>query len=456
MVHFEPWAIVKSGGAHDSNMIDTDEPASAAVRDVSTAPNVTRRAAGFGFTFDLRSACAVKPSGGKFDVNYLSLHTFKPMNRREFSYITAGAALSRMLPASLLAQQQSPLDHPSISEGATALYQRALVLDCNSGPPFESGKLPLPQNDLDMVRDSGVNVVKWSLAGINSDFAQAVNEIAYVAQMIEVHPAYFTQVRVSTDLERAKREAKMGIILSFESVEMLEGKLDRLDLFRNLGVRVMQLSYNRKSPFAAGVMEPNGGGLTALGKEAVKKMNTLGVTIDLSHANESTTADVLATSSKPVIVSHAGCAAIHSHPRNKTDDQLKKLAEKGGVLGVYDLPYLTASPKQPTVDDYMAHMEHALRVAGEDHVGIGSDVGIDPFDTSPKGMAEFNKMEEERQKSGLAAPEEDRPTYVVGLNMPRKLEVIAEQLLKRGYSTATVEKVLGRNFARVLTETWMP
>jgi membrane dipeptidase len=93
-------------------------------------------------------------------------------------------------------------------------------------------------------------------------------------------------------------------------------------------------------------------------------------------------------------------------------------------------------------------------VAGEDHVGIGSDVPITPFDTSPKGMAEFNKIEEERQKSGLAAPEEDRPNYVVGLNVPRKLEIIADQLLKRGYSTAVVEKVLGGNFVRLLTETW--
>ena len=389
-----------------------------------------------------------------FDVNYLSLHNLNPMKRREFSCITAGAALSRILPSSLLAEQQPSPAHPPISEAAAELYNRSLILDCNSGPPFEDGKLPLPQNDLDMVRDSGVNVVKISLAGINGDFAQAVKEIAYVAQMIEVHPAYFTQVRVPADLERAKREAKMGIVLSFESVEMLEGKLERLDLFRNLGVRVMQLSYNRKSPFAAGVMEPMGGGLTSLGKEAVKKMNVLGITIDLSHANESTTSDVLSTSSKPVIVSHAGCVAVHPHPRNKTDDQLKRLAAQGGVFGIYDLPYLTASPKQPTVDDYMSHMEHALKVAGEDHVGIGSDVGIEPFDISPKGMAEFNKIEEERQKSGLAAPEEDRPTYVVGLNMPRKLEVIAEQLLKRGYSTATVEKVLGRNFARVLSETW--
>ena len=219
-----------------------------------------------------------------FDVNYLSLHNLNPMKRREFSCITAGAALSRILPSSLLAEQQPSPAHPPISEAAAELYNRSLILDCNSGPPFEDGKLPLPQNDLDMVRDSGVNVVKISLAGINGDFAQAVKEIAYVAQMIEVHPAYFTQVRVPADLERAKREAKMGIVLSFESVEMLEAKLERLDLFRNLGVRVMQLSYNRKSPFAAGVMEPMGGGLTSLGKEAVKKMNVLGITIDLSHA----------------------------------------------------------------------------------------------------------------------------------------------------------------------------
>jgi membrane dipeptidase len=375
------------------------------------------------------------------------------MNRREFAYIAAGAAFSRMLPSSLLSQQPSPGRSP-ISGQVAELYQRALILDCNSGPPFRGGPLPLPQPDLNIVRESGIDVVKWTLGGTDADFAEAVNQIACVDQMIEVHPSYFTQVRVPADFERAQREAKMGLILSFESVEMLEGKLERLDLFRNFGVRVMQLSYNRKSPFAAGVMEPTGGGLTTLGKEAVKKMNRIGITIDLSHANASTTTDVLAASSKPVIMSHAGCAAIHPHPRNKTDDQLRALAEKGGVLGIYDLPYLVASPKQPTVEDYMAHIEHALKVAGENHVGIGSDISVKPFDTSPKGMAEFKKEVEERQRSGLAAPEEDRLLYVVGLNIPRKLEVVADQLLKRGYSVAIAEKILGGNFVRVLTETW--
>ncbi len=337
------------------------------------------------------------------------------------------------------------------SAAAAEPYQRGFALDCNSAPPWEGGRLPLPRADLDMVRDSGIDVIKRTIGGINADFPETVKEIAYLQQIIEVHPAYFRQVRVPAEL---KRDGRMGIIFSFESADMFEGRIERFELFRNLGVRVMQLSYNRKSPFGAGVMEPNGGGLSPLGHEAVRKMNTLGIAIDLSHANAQTTADATAASSKPVIMSHAGCAAVHPHPRNKTDVQLRALADKGGVVGIYDLPYLTASPKQPTVDDYMSHMEHALKVAGEDHVGVGSDVPIRPFDMSPKGMAAFNKFEEQRQKSGLAAPEEDRPIYVVGLNTPRKIEVIADQLLKRGYSAGVTEKIIGANFARVFSEIW--
>jgi len=99
-------------------------------------------------------------------------------------------------------------------------------------------------------------------------------------------------------------------------------------------------------------------------------------------------------------------------------------------------------------------MEHALKIMGEDHFGVGSDASIAPFDTSPKGMGDFDKSEKVRQQSGLAAPEEDRPTYVVGLNMPRRIEVITDELLKRGYSTEVAEKVIGANFAKVLTDIW--
>jgi len=124
------------------------------------------------------------------------------------------------------------------------------------------------------------------------------------------------------------------------------------------------------------------------------------------------------------------------------------------VVGIFDLPYLTASPKQPALEDYLAHLEHALKVAGEDHVGIGSDVGIQPLDLSEKGMAEIRKDLEERRTAGLSAPEEDRPPYVVGLNTPRRIEVIADGLLKRGYPPGVIEKVVGANFARVFADIW--
>jgi len=370
------------------------------------------------------------------------------VNRREFSTLAAATGVA-------LACGARAATAATVSEPAKRLYRQALVLDANSSPPLDE-RQPLSQADLALVRASGISVIKLTLGGINDDFAHTVAEIGQIQQLIEAHPAYFTAVRVPGDMARAKKEGKLGIILSFESAEMLGGQLSSLEVFRDLGVRVMQLSYNRRSPFAAGVMEPNAGGLTALGRDAVREMNRLGIVVDVSHANPATTADVLSLSSKPPVMTHAGCAAVHPHPRNKTDEQLRALAARGGVVGIYDLPYLTASPRQPTLDDYMAHLEHALRIAGEDHVGIGSDVGIAPFDTSAAGMADFTRSVEERRKAGLSAPEEDRPTYVVGLNVPNRIEIIADQLLKRGYSTAVVEKVIGTNFARVLTEIWTP
>ena len=371
------------------------------------------------------------------------------MNRREFSQTLAGAAAAAALNPLAAAEPAAS----AVSTHARALYRSALILDCNSAPPEEE-RLPLPQAELDMVRGSGIDVIKYSLGGINDDFAKTVADIGRVLRLIEVHPGYFTQVRVAADLARAKAESKLGIILSFESAEMLQGRLESFELFRNFGVRVMQLSYNRKSPFAAGVMEPDGGGLTPLGRQAVGEMNRLGIAIDLSHANPATTADALDLSTKPPVMTHAGCAAVHAHPRNKTDEQLRALADRGGVVGIFDLPYLTASPKQPTVEDYLDHLEHALRVAGENHVGIGSDVGIPPMDVSEKGLAELNKQLEQRRTAGLSAPEEDRPPYVMGLNTPRRIEVIADQLLKRGYPAGVAEKVVGANFARVFADIW--
>jgi len=220
------------------------------------------------------------------------------VNRRDFAAILGGAVVLGAVRAAAPAVTAAAGEAAGVSEAARSLYARSLILDCNSSPPIPD-RLPMSQHDLDLVRDSGVDVIKLSLGGIKDDFAHTVASIAQVQQLIEVHPDYFTQVRIAADMARAQREHKLGIILSFESADMLGGQLSSLEVFRDLGVRVMQLSYNRTSPFAAGVMEPNGGGLTALGREAVREMNRLGIAVDLSHANPATTADVLALSSTP-------------------------------------------------------------------------------------------------------------------------------------------------------------
>lgn len=370
------------------------------------------------------------------------------MNRRQL-FPLVGAALSASVAPRVFASSPSE----GISAAAHALYERSIVFDANLAPPLPEA-FPVPPELVRTVLDSGVSGAKTSMGGSDLGFEDTLGEIAFFLRLIEAAPETFLQIRTAADFERAKRERRFGILFSFESTNMLDGKLDRIELFRDLGVRVMQLSYNLTSPFAAGVLANPPTGLTDLGRQAVEAMNAQGVTIDISHANGPTSAEVIALSKTPALITHAGCAAIHAHPRNKPDALLKAVAAKGGCVGIYDLPYLVASPKQPTLADYLAHLTHALGVCGEDHVGIGSDSGLEPFDLSPKGLEELHKALEHRQKTGVAAPEEDRPMYVIGLNLPRRSEVIADGLLKRGYSERVAEKVLGLNFTQAIARSW--
>jgi membrane dipeptidase len=280
------------------------------------------------------------------------------MNRRQFG-LTAGSFLGSGMASSSAFATKGESSAPKAA--ARDLYRRALVLDCNLAPDLD-GQLPLSKATIDTLRSSGVTVMKSSLGGFNDSLESALAEIAFFQQLIEVHPDVFMQVRRPADFATAKRQNQLGIIFSFEGVGMLEGKVDRIEVFRHLGVRVMQLSYNNTSAFGSGVMVSGASaGLTELGHAAVAKMNETGVAVDLSHANPRTTREAMAASTRPVLMTHGGCAAVHPHPRNKTDEQLRALADKGGVIGIYDLPYLTASPRQPEVKDYIDHM--ALRPA---------------------------------------------------------------------------------------------
>lgn len=366
--------------------------------------------------------------------------------RRAFLGVSGGALFAAALPRAI-----SKTIGDSNAMTAADLYQKAFVLDCNTlaslGVEFQDAA------SFQALRDSGLTALKTTLGGANGSFEETVADVAAAQRLIEQRPELFIKVQRHADLERAKPENKVAVIFSFEAASMLGDKLERINLFRDLDVLVMQLSYNHTTPFGVGCLDGETGGVTDLGRKAIVRMNTLGVALDLSHSNTQTTAEGIALSTKPALITHSGCRAVFMHPRNKRDEEMKALADKGGVMGVYMLPFLTPDDRQPMLADYMQHMAHALQVCGEDHVGIGTDTPF--FIVTADDLTEMKADEEDRKKKGLGAPGENRPPYVPDLNTPRKLERVADALLKHGYSARVADKVLGLNFSRAFKQIWI-
>lgn len=367
------------------------------------------------------------------------------MDRRQF--LAGGAAVSAFAALPAIAAE-------GISPAARRLYRDAIVIDGNLVAPLDP-TAPLDATLRAQVRASGISAFKMTLGGPGrQNRAETTEECALVDKAIALNSDLFTRVRRIQDIAAAKAGGKIGFIASFEAGEMLEGQVDAIDHFRSLDVLVMGLSYNLNTPFGSGVMSKTALGLTDLGRQAIARMNSLGVTLDISHSDETTGFAAIAASTRPVLVTHAGAGAIRPHPRNKSNRFIRSLADKGGVIGVFELSYISVAPEQPSLAAYMGHLTHALKIAGEDHVGIGSDTILTPFDTSPESMRMWDAETARRQASGVAAPGEGPPPFVTGLNRSDRCAVIADQLLKRGYPARVAEKVLGANFHRVFAESW--
>jgi membrane dipeptidase len=195
--------------------------------------------------------------------------------------------------------------------------------------------------------------------------------------------------------------------------------------------------------------------LSQFGRELVERMNATNMLVDLSHCGRRTTDEGIELSKKPVAITHAGCAAVSDLPRNKPDETLKKLADRGGVIGIYFMPYLRTSG-QPMADDVIRHIEHALDVAGEDHVGLGTDGTISAVQLTEDYKKAFADEIAQRRKAGISAPGETQAvyTFIPDLNAPARFDRLAAMLQKRGKSDRVIEKVLGGNFQRLFAETW--
>jgi membrane dipeptidase len=286
-------------------------------------------------------------------------------------------------------------------------------------------------------------------------YEEAIKNIGYYERELSRYPERFLKVRKGSDVAAAKASGKLGVIYGFQDTSMLDGDLGRLDLFDSLGVRIVQPVYNRRNLMGDGCLEPNNGGLSLLGRELIGELNERRILIDLSHAGSRVQSEGIALSGRPCAITHSGCRALVDLPRNTHDEQLRMLAETGGVMGIYFMPFLRTHGQQ-TADDVIRHIEHAVQVAGEDHVGIGTDGAIPPVLHMNEYRAELEASHAERAKLGIAAPGEsgDVMLLVPEYNSPRRLERLADDLLRRGHPTSRVEKILGGNFARLFSEVW--
>ena len=312
----------------------------------------------------------------------------------------------------------------------------------------------MPDNLAAEIRTSGVTAYKQTLGWTDYNHEKTMRDLEELERLITNNNDLLMKVFRLSDIADAKRTKKVGVIFSFESGSMLEGKLENIDSFRALGVLVMGLSYNLQSPFGSGTMVKDSSGLTPLGREAIARMNALGVTIDISHSDEKTSFTAVSASTKPILITHGGAAAVHPHPRNKSDALLRALAERGGVIGIYELAFLGDGSHQQSLEDYLRHMKHAVNVAGEDAVGVGTDSDLTRFDTSPASMKDWNDDIAHRRAIGVNAPGEGPPPFVTELNRSDRMEVLAISLQKQGFKSSTIEKILGKNFQRVFAATW--
>ena len=340
------------------------------------------------------------------------------------------------------------------------LCSRPVHIDTLGGPGgyTDDTSAPLAPQALEDAIKSGLVAVNLTVSGVGSyakNYDETIRNIAYWNGQIAAHPDRLLQVRSVADLEAAHCSQKLGLIYGFQDATPMAEDLDRVDTFRDLGVRIFQLTYNRRNLVGDGCLEPGNAGLSTFGRKLVEKLNATKSLVDLSHAGERTTLEAIAASKGPIAISHTGCAALAPLPRNKTDNELKQLADKGGYAGIYLMPFLR-SKGQPMAADLIAHIEHAVDVCGEDHVGIGSDGVISPVAVTPEFKKKFADEVNERRKRGISAPGEDPDvyTFIPDLNRADRFQRIADLLAERKHSSARIEKILGGNFARLLKDVW--
>lgn len=247
------------------------------------------------------------------------------------------------------------------------------------------------------------------------------------------------------DILEARRKGQLGVIFGVQNSSWIEQERERIRILYKLGLRSLQLTYMERNWVGDGCLEPENRGLTSFGMQVVRECNRLGILVDCSHVGIRTTLDAASCSRDPIVISHTAVRAITENPRCVTDEQMKAVADKGGTIGITTYSPFLRTDRQPTLDDYLDHFDYAINLIGEDHVTFATDW----FD----GKTKVNWA------TPWYYPEVTQGTAyenlgLVGFQSRSELVNVAQHMLRRGYSSARIGKLLGGNFMRVLGLVW--
>jgi membrane dipeptidase len=374
------------------------------------------------------------------------------MDRREFLAGTAAAAALAALPAAALAQPPStrPPDDP------------AIWVDAQGGvdgwdEPQPGRFVPSPKL-IEAIRQRRIDLIGMTLGEVGNGpdrFRGAVQQVAEWDALIAEHKTLFMKIESAADIRSARAAGKLGLIYNFQDTTALEGEAARVATFAALGVRQIQLTYNKRNLAGDGCLERANAGLSDFGREVIAEIEKAKVLLDLSHAGQRTIAEGIAAAKRPLAITHSACRSLVDLPRNTFDAEMRALADKGGVFGIYLMPFLKLKG-QPGREDLIRHIEHASKICGEDHIGLGTDGPLFGYELNDETRKRHREFFEDRKKKGISAPGEaaDVLNMVEGYNDVGRYASLAADLKGRGWSQARIDKLLGGNFVRLFGEAW--
>jgi membrane dipeptidase len=340
-------------------------------------------------------------------------------------------------------------------------YRRAIVIDGLGGfddPYGPQGTTIIDPRAVADLKASGLTMSHFTVNTVGNApdvWDKTIVTIAQIDRVISDNPEVLIKVNTTADIRRAKREGKSAVLYGTQDTSLVGADLDRLALLRGLGVRSVQLTYNLRNLCGDGSLEPGNAGLSELGHATIARIEKEKMLVDFSHGGQRTIAEGIAATTRPPIISHTGCRSLHDNPRNVWDAEMKACADKGGVVGIYWMPFLVANSR-PSSADLVRHMDHVKNLCGEDHVSIGTDGILSKTVIDDKSRAAQKKFYEDRAAQGIAAPGEGPDIFniVADWDDIMRYRHLADGLSNSGWTTGQVEKALGGNLMRVYAESF--